>query len=86
MKRPDLDRPDALRAAGRATAELDAALVAIPAAEAPFDWLGPDLRRAALDRELITALATAGLPEQQVACGCRITPGVRSAPRTCRPR
>jgi Ser/Thr protein kinase RdoA (MazF antagonist) len=61
--RPDLDRPDAARLAGRALAELDRALATVPPEDAPFDWLGPDLRLATIDQELVTALAAAGLPE-----------------------
>ncbi|MFC7619901.1 phosphotransferase enzyme family protein [Microlunatus sp. GCM10028923] len=65
--RPDLDRPEALRAAGRALGRLDAALADVPAAEAPFDWTTPDLALAGIDDGRIDALADAGLAAEQVA-------------------
>ena len=64
-QRPDLERPDAARAAGRALAELDRALAEVSVADAPFDWLGPDLARATIDSGLVTALADAGLPDDR---------------------
>ncbi|WP_161605975.1 phosphotransferase enzyme family protein [Microlunatus speluncae] len=66
-RRPDLERPGAARAAGRALARLDLALAAVPEPDAPFDWLGPDIGRATIDPGLVTALADAGLPGAQVA-------------------
>jgi Ser/Thr protein kinase RdoA (MazF antagonist) len=65
--RPELDRPDAARAAGRAMAELDRALTEVPAADAPFDWLGPDLALATIDPYLVSALADGGLPDDRAA-------------------
>lgn len=64
-QRPDLDRVDAARAAGRALGRLDAALARVPAKDAPFDWLSADLDRARLDHAMITELGAAGLPGDQ---------------------
>ncbi|GAB3762254.1 phosphotransferase enzyme family protein [Microlunatus parietis] len=65
-QRPDLGRDDTARAAGRALGRLDAALAGVPAKDAPFDWLSTDVGRAGLDHAMITALAAAGLPGDQV--------------------
>lgn len=65
--RPDLSRPEALRAAGRALGLLDAALADVPTEEAPFDWTSPDLALAGIDEGRIDALAAAGLAAEQVA-------------------
>ncbi|GAB3765116.1 phosphotransferase enzyme family protein [Microlunatus parietis] len=65
--RPDLDRPEALRAAGRALGRLDAALADVPAEAAPFDWTTPDLALAGIDDDRIDALVAAGLAAEQVA-------------------
>lgn len=65
-RRPDLDRIDAARTAGRALGRLAAALACVPAKDAPFDWLSTDLGRAELGDTMITALGAAGLPGDQV--------------------
>ncbi len=79
-ERPELDRPGAARAAGRALAELDRALAAVPSTDAPFDWLGPDLGLATIDPDLVAALAAAGLAADQVEwLGRRAGPPVRPA-------
>lgn len=77
-RRPDLGHADAARAAGRALAELDQALAAVPVGDAPFDWLGPDLGVATIDLDLVAALADAGLARAQVEwLRARAVPPVR---------